>query len=185
MLIFTGLRLGSFHEAGFTVDPFLLETPYICWTQTELNYSIISATISVARQFVANLVTHYGGGHGMSNSGSGYGFNSANGYKLSNGNTQGASFQMSALKSNGRRKSGSANPKDQLPFLESRDDGVYSYGIEGPVQASSTSNAANNRTPGDTKVRGADAASVGSDDSQKMIIRKDITWQIQHDPTGS
>ncbi|KAK5125219.1 hypothetical protein LTR85_000895 [Meristemomyces frigidus] len=181
IIIITGFRLGSFNQTAFTTDFTLGEASYIAWTQTELNYSIISATIPIARQFVSSLGTHYGGGHGISSDGNGYSSGAAYSYKRSGGTKQGSGFQMSALRSNGRRKSGSAHPKDRVPYVEARDDGIYSYGIEGPAQASSTANATSNHGPGVMKSQSADATSVGSNDSQKMIIRKDITWQIQRD----
>ncbi|KAK4549173.1 hypothetical protein LTR36_007631 [Oleoguttula mirabilis] len=180
LIVFTGFRLGSFNEKAFTADFMLHEASYICWTQAELNYSILSATIPIARQFVSSLGTHYGGGHGLSSDGNGYGSGAAYSYKRSGGTKQGSNFQMSVLKSSGRRKSGSANPTDGVLYAETTDDGVYSYGIEGsthPIKGNMT----NSRGAGLTKSHNADATSVGSNDSQKMIIRKDVTWQIRRD----
>lgn len=101
MVIVTVFRLESFDKAGFTVDATLREASYICWTQTELNYSIISATIIIGRQFVGVLVTNYGSGLGLSGS-----------YTRSGGATHDASFQ-STLNSRWRPNRVKADSKDR------------------------------------------------------------------------
>ncbi|KAK5130536.1 hypothetical protein LTR08_001966 [Meristemomyces frigidus] len=117
-------------------------------------------------------------------SGDGYGYSTTNSNKRSGGGTQGGSFPMRQLKSAGRRKNGSAKPKDQSLYVANRDHGVYIYNIEGPAHAPGIDTAANNGAAGQQKVWNADATSTDSNDSQKMIIRKDITWQIQRDSAG-
>ncbi|KAF2166647.1 hypothetical protein M409DRAFT_23278 [Zasmidium cellare ATCC 36951] len=61
VILFVILRLRSFDQSGFHKDPTLREAKAICWTQVEMDYSIISATILILRPLVSNLVTHYGG----------------------------------------------------------------------------------------------------------------------------
>ncbi|KAK4541843.1 hypothetical protein LTR36_007375 [Oleoguttula mirabilis] len=63
ILILTGLRLGSFDQAGFATDPGLHEAKYIAFTQAELSYSMIAATFPTARRMMLNLTTFYNGGH--------------------------------------------------------------------------------------------------------------------------
>lgn len=168
MLIVTVFRLESFDKAGFTVDATQREVSYICWTQTELNYSIISATIIIGRQFVGVLVTSYSSGHGLSGS-----------YTRSGGATHGASFQMSTLNSRWRENRVKADSKDHRDlslYSETREGGMYSSGA-------AACNAANAQSVASTNFQSTDSTRVGSNESQKMIITKDITWQIQRDST--
>ncbi|KAK4897890.1 hypothetical protein LTR49_027912 [Elasticomyces elasticus] len=94
VIILTGKRLQSFDRAGFATDPTLHEATYICLTQAELCFSIIAATIPVARTLVTELVTYYNAGHFDS---SVYG-DGSRGYTY-------RSYPMKTLKSSGKRKS--------------------------------------------------------------------------------
>ncbi|KAK5674398.1 hypothetical protein LTS10_012786 [Elasticomyces elasticus] len=55
MIVIVALRLASFNQRGFATDPTLYQAEFISWTSTELNYSLISATIPIIRPFVNNL----------------------------------------------------------------------------------------------------------------------------------
>ncbi|KAK3618248.1 hypothetical protein LTR22_026443 [Elasticomyces elasticus] len=94
VIILTSKRLQSFDRAGFATDPTLHEATYICLTQAELCFSIIAATIPVARTLVTELVTYYNAGHFDS---SVYG-DGSRGYTYQ-------SYPMKSLKSSGKRKS--------------------------------------------------------------------------------
>lgn len=61
MVIPIAFRLTTFNPAGRTSDFFLAEDLFVVWTQTELNYSIISATIPTLRIFATTLNTQFGG----------------------------------------------------------------------------------------------------------------------------
>ena len=167
IIVIIALRLASFDQAGLSTDPTLLESQFITWTLAELNYSIISATIPILRPFVTNLSTHYGGGHGQGDD-SMYGYDSSGSHARSKGRSaQKGTFEMRSM-----------NRSKSREVREQEDDERYaptnySYGV---VTGRQTGNL-KSRDPNDTK---ADATSVNSNDSQKMIIRKDITWQIQH-----
>lgn len=62
VLVATGMRLGTFSQAGFATDPILHEARYICWTQVEMSYSVIAATFPTAHRLVLDLITLYNGG---------------------------------------------------------------------------------------------------------------------------
>ncbi|KAK4903590.1 hypothetical protein LTR49_026799 [Elasticomyces elasticus] len=62
VIILTGKRIQIFDRAGFATDPTLHEATYICLTQAELCFSIIAATIPIARTLVTELVTYYHAG---------------------------------------------------------------------------------------------------------------------------
>ena len=81
---------------------------------------------------------------------------------------------MRTLKSGDRSRSGRGDTNvDQ----EIEDDGTYSYNIRGAPRQM--------YTPGGEAVEhgraqngNGDARSMGSGDSQKMIIKKDISWEV-------
>lgn len=99
MIFAIAFRLDAFDEAGWTADPTLLEASFIVWTQSELNCSIISATIPSFQNFFKNLNTQFGG---LGVDESGYCDGSASGSHAHRGNDQ--SFHMSKLRTtNGSR----------------------------------------------------------------------------------
>ncbi len=55
------MRLVSISKSSFDSDPSLSIAPYICWTQAELAYAIMAATIPTARKFMLNFITYYNG----------------------------------------------------------------------------------------------------------------------------
>lgn len=61
MIIPIVFRLATFDSSARNSDFFLAEDLFIVWTQTELNYSIISATIPTLRIFATTLNTQFGG----------------------------------------------------------------------------------------------------------------------------
>lgn len=119
------MRLGTFDSAALTKDPFLKEAAYICWTQAEMSYSIIAATIPTARKLLLNLITYYNaGGYGTS---------------VDNGRTIHESFPMKSLtKGTPKQRSGNSG-----------------------------------------KVK--DGQHDGDNDSQEMIIRREITYEVHRE----
>lgn len=171
MIIAIAFRLKTFSSSGFTVNPTLLQGEFIVWTQTELDYSLISATIPCLRPFVTNLATHYGGFGRSQNADGSYGTN----HGSRNVNTN-QSYQMNTLKSANRntisqdhtvtntRHSGSANldhgNRADVSHVGKKKTIVKPLGYPSEKEDS-------RRT------------SLGSNDSQRMIIRKDITWTVE------
>ena len=170
MIAAIGLRLGIYNSTSQSTNPTLYEAQFIAWTQTEMNYSVISATIPTLRPLVNNLATYYGGGHG--DSGNVYGDGSGGSFvRPGVSATHDGVYQMSSLKS----KAWSKN-RDKPQNLEGNKGSTYSYGVAGGRQG------ANTRHDGGVDTRhDLDGTSLGSNDSQKMIIRNDVTWQVQHD----
>ncbi|OQV11217.1 hypothetical protein CLAIMM_15083 isoform 4 [Cladophialophora immunda] len=126
IIVLTGLRLASFDQADFATDPTLRESRYICWTQAEMSYAVIGATLPTARRLVLDLITFYNGGY----------FGST----AESANRSGA-YQMTKLTSRVKR-----NAK-----------------------------LASTRTDQDA------ACDDGDNNSQEMIIRKDITVEVIHE----
>jgi len=154
--------MSSFDRSGFTTDPTLLESRFIAWTSVELNFSIVSATIPMLRSFVTNLSTHFGAGQAAG--GLGYG--------------QGTSQDKSHVSS--RRQSRPV--MDSMPGIELR-----SIDHKVPFVPSLSANIIENcqagfpRGPSDNNARDEDRGSIGSDNSRKMIIRKDFTWRVERE----
>ena len=134
ILPFTGIRLGSFDTPAFSTNPTLREASYICWTQTELSFAVIAATIPTARKLVLDLITYYNGG----------GFGSSTRLGTGAGGTEGENYEMKSLQMLGSRNS-------------------KGLGHTGSVHASRA-------------VRDAD------NDSQEMIIKKEVTVDVADSP---
>lgn len=104
LIVFTGLRLGSFNSSGFTNNFTFDEAPYICWTQAELTYSLIAATIPTARRLMLDFITYYNGGN-FNTSGTRTGGSRSGGLGAST--RGGEDIQMKSFRSKGRRKESS------------------------------------------------------------------------------
>ncbi|OCT48690.1 hypothetical protein CLCR_04817 [Cladophialophora carrionii] len=187
-IVAIAFRLANFDKPERVSNPTLAEAIFIVWTQTELCYSLISATIPSLRPFVTNLNTQFGGmGAGDSQNGYGGGGGGGNGYGATK-NT----FKLSKLRSANRSATTSANRGDtytdfttrQAPAsgLDGRSD-LYSYGVwtaptTGIDGGSSSKVGKRNISALADENPKADATSVGSNDSQRMIIRKDVTYEV-------
>ncbi|KAJ9613053.1 hypothetical protein H2200_002994 [Cladophialophora chaetospira] len=148
IIIAIGFRLGTFDQAGLTTDPSLRETLFIVWTQTELNYSLISASNPSLLQFMRNLNTHFGGVTERENAT--YGSHKSSSH----------SFPMSILRS-GNKTNASQN---RSHTHTGENDDVNGYGIS-RAKAPALKNK----------------GSVGSGDSQKYIIQKDISYTVEYE----
>ncbi|RMZ88474.1 hypothetical protein DV736_g4297, partial [Chaetothyriales sp. CBS 134916] len=76
-------RLVTFDPAALTYNPSNREALFIVWTQTELNYSVITATIPGLLQFMRDLNTNFGGLTEQENLAYGKSQNSNGSYPLS------------------------------------------------------------------------------------------------------
>lgn len=205
-----GLRLHTFHRAGLTTNFTFLESIYITLTQTQVNYSLISATIPNIRPIINNLNTHYGA---MAESTMGSNYNSHSGNsgsrtkssaqrsgtrRNSRHNSMGNVFAMGPLKRLRSRtkegiqsnaKASSSGPRseewDEMPGLEM----VPSIGTQAVDTSSSvhvhagTSNHTS-REVGESifsAIQDTERASFASIDSQQMIIRKDVDIHVHSD----
>ncbi|KAM3074424.1 hypothetical protein ACMFMG_002772 [Clarireedia jacksonii] len=173
MIIAIGFRLANFDVVGLTTNPTLLEGAFIVWTQTELNYSIISAIIPSLRPFIKNLSTNYGQElGGRAGYGTGLEESSAN-YQLSNlGSVAGRG-------SRGLDARHRENPDDYKyeMWANQKDEAVR----EAYKDSDGSSSAI--RIPALSEGNITDRVSLGSSDSRQMIIKKDVTWRVEHDTT--
>lgn len=133
-----------------------------------MNYSLIAVTIPMARVLLANLVTHYGGIGCLTASDSAYASGSK---KQSSGQTSDA-IHMDTLQSSVSHKS--RNTYDSQPHTSVSEHGTYKSGI---------SSSRGHRAEVTTAVseRESEAVSVVSNESQKMIIRKDMSYRVGYE----
>ncbi|KAK1073750.1 hypothetical protein LTR74_001604 [Friedmanniomyces endolithicus] len=185
LLVATGFRLASFDKLGFTVDPTLLEASYVCWTQTEMNYSVISATIPTATKFVKELNTHYGAAHGVPSNrnayGPAYGSVSHVRSKRPRGTMRSDDVPLSTLKPSRKKISDTADSWNQFHYLGSEEDISNRNKIRGIQHPPDLSIEASARGPDQAKSRPVDSTSVESGESQRMIIRKSVAWHVRRD----
>jgi hypothetical protein len=165
-VIIPSLRLSNHGIADPTQDAIVIAHA-AAWASLELNYSVISATIPVLRPFISNLSTSFGVGQGSS--GNGYG-----GYSVGSNvqpdvhrrQAKTTAFEMASLK----------------PISKSDWDSKATGGSNGTcfstAQAIEKTRASQDACGAH---RGDDGISVGSNDSRKLIIRKEVAWQVMQE----
>ena len=166
LIIPIGFRIATFNTTGLTINPTLLEDRFIIWTQVELSYSLMSATIPVLRPVIKDLVTNYGvlgPEHPARTYGSGQGSHAVS-YEMSN--------MRQTLNSSDRPGDGTV----QLQPAAKGSKYAYSYGITSPGAG-----ARGVRDDGAAKKANPDTNSVGSNDSKEMIIKKQLSFAVEHE----
>lgn len=98
LIIIIAFRLHSFNHTGLTTNFTFYESLYVTLTQTQVNYSLISATIPNLRPIINNLNTHYGAMAESTITGSNYNSNS-------NSNSNGSTSRTTGARKFGSRKS--------------------------------------------------------------------------------
>ncbi|PIB01041.1 hypothetical protein CB0940_02102 [Cercospora beticola] len=162
------LRLVYLRDLEDTDDPTLQGTITIVLTQLEIFYGIMAATIPCLRPFLAGFITNYGAmGRETVMGGSHIGGAS----RKDPGESKGSSFAMSAITSKDRGKRASAM-KEKLTKSANRDTIAGSSPIE-------DESFRPDKGSNDTQVRGGfDARSIASDESTKMIIKKQTQFHV-------
>jgi hypothetical protein len=134
-----------------------------------MTYSLISATIPTFQTFLQKLNTGFGG-IGAAESGDGYGYGSRS---RSHGRKENSmTYQMSKLRS--------ANKSVALEETDEEQDKVLTHtqttNIDGlNVGPGAATMGQWNRT----EVANGETTSIGSDESRRMMIRKEVQWSIR------
>ncbi|KAK3677125.1 hypothetical protein LTR78_003330 [Recurvomyces mirabilis] len=182
MIIAIGLRLAAFDPIGLTTNPFILEDEFIIWMQTELCFANVSASIPTLRVFVNSLTTSYGGSGEKRTRSS----NKDYSYGSQGSRRQRTGIMLSSLKVGSRPKARASvigsnlrsnNDELDTQWPAKSAGEAYDYTISGARRDNlgDRSQEASSKGGG-----GVDAISVGSSESQqRMIIKKDITWDVQ------
>ena len=185
MIIPIAFRLANFHPTARSVDPLLVDSLFSVWTQTELNYNLISATIPGLRPFAKSMNTQFGGiGEGETS----HGYNRSHEAGSKKGRYRGT-FQMSNLEGSAHSRTDNRDNSHAQPSSAHNFTGkpqAYNYSVWGPGDTSALNvhdslsgtkdSAPMTLQPG--KDHG-DATSVSSNNSQQMIIKKEVTYEIE------
>lgn len=163
-IVAIGMRLSTFNANGFSTNPFLLEAQFICWTQSELNWSLIAATIPSFQSFLKNLNTGFGGLGLETSYGYGSGRYGTGANRATIKNTANNSFQMASMRSNIDNTIDEKRDEEAIGTAHSHSNTQHSLPGIGPVLQ-------RNNSGQDPETR-----SIGSNESRRMMIRKDVTW---------
>lgn len=136
-------------------NPAVAYSSVVIWHQVQIGYSLIAATIPCLKSFIKSFDTGFGLEIGYS--ANPYGSQVSRQY--GNGTKGQQSFQMTSLK-------GSESTKESSP---------QSLGQLRPEQIKNTTNIYHENEPP------REDASVTSGNSQEMIIRRDVQWDVRHD----
>lgn len=164
MIVITAFRLKSFDSDGLSEDPTLRESQFITWTSAELHYSVVAATIPILRPFMSNLSTNYGAGQGPESNAYGQGTTNSHGHSTTRPRDKRTSvqgFEMHAMAGRSEGVKQHAECRTDHPQSSARTASPFGYSFD--------------------KTKDVDTGSTVSNESQKMIIRKDITWQVDRD----
>jgi len=172
-------RLSTFRETKRNTDFFLSEDLFVVWTQTELNYALISATIPMLRPFANNLNTQFGG-LGEGESAYAYGSHSKSSNKdktlisateVQISKSRSSTSQIEDIKANATTRTGPAFSENQH---------YYRCEIQATEPDTGSASILAQGTPDTGNITG-DARSVASNESQQhLMIRKDITYKVEH-----
>ncbi|KAH8809153.1 hypothetical protein F5884DRAFT_845384 [Xylogone sp. PMI_703] len=148
-IVLIGYRLATFNSEGLTTNPGFLKARFIVWTQSELYYSIITATIPSIRPFINTLASSYGA-------------NITQPYTSGSGNAFEYPSRTHDYQLRNLRTPSKVDNNDYQNRLWPQNKN------ESEIVVGNTNGSKNN-------VGGSDTISVDSVDSKRMIIRKDIT----------
>lgn len=187
LLIFIGYRMSTFDSAAYTVDPFLANATFISWTQAQLSVSLITATLPTFRNFLKSLSTGFGGIGVSSSDGYLYGYGSQGRTRFRGpAKDGGSSYKLSKLRSVPRsalRSTHDEEPRennDHILQAQINQDKIDPLtGRSGGSEATAHWSAG---TTGSDSGANADAASIGSDESRRMIIRKEMNYTVKSEP---
>lgn len=155
-------HLKAFDESGRASNVTLADSLFIVWTQTELNYAIIAATIPVLRPFSNNLNTQFGG---LGESETAYGYNS-----------QG---------SKSRSRSERSYALSQLRSKDSRGDiKTSSNALTAPIFAPATEytfevSVSRRHTGQTTEETASEIVQRGSNESERLMITKAVAYTVE------
>lgn len=192
MLFAIIFRLYAFDESGLTVNPTLLESVFVVWTQAELNFSLVACTIPTLRRFVSGLATYYGAlDQNKATDGSGHELCSDNEFAMSPLSSAVKSADLNRRRPPLSENSNSIRRSSFTPAEQNGSDGVlveprHNWPIVSNGNSQNLSiptNFTGNEGITATHVMAQDSNSVDSNDSQQMIIKKDVTWTIERGPT--
>ena len=173
MVIAIAFQLTTFDEYGWAKDPFIILAPSIAWSQAELNWALISATIPTFQNFLKILNTHFGG---LSVGESQYGYGTNGSRSRSKGNME---YELSKMRSESKVDAMYESYGQRIgPQTNVQDIWVNTSRPTSAVPTAETGNTTETRMRPPTH---GYTASVDSYGSQRLMIRKDVTWNVKPD----
>ncbi|KAL2000343.1 hypothetical protein VTN02DRAFT_3231 [Thermoascus thermophilus] len=185
IIAFTSLRLYYLRQTIHSPDPTLVGIPMSIWTQIELNFSLIACTIYCLRPFMVAVSTNYGtAGDPTLDSSAGRSRKNTTSSFRSAGRSGMRSLKRSLKKEISVLTSSTTTTtpveRDRAGFNRLREGVELATIPQGPTSPITTTiTAAVGAEPG-TRRQGDRRSSVGSDDSTKMIIKKDVRYSVQY-----
>ncbi|KAH0848528.1 hypothetical protein FOPE_02582 [Fonsecaea pedrosoi] len=172
LVIFIAFRLHTFDQSAYTTNPLLRESSFIAWTQSEMSYSLVSATVPIFHNFLKSLSTGFGGMHATSN-GYGYGYGYGSGNRSHGQHSKG--FQLSTLRSKNKSAAMPSVNDDQDGYYGGHPKALTAEQLAGGPTASTTVQWSGARASRGEAARN----SINSDESQRYMIRKDVQWEVR------
>lgn len=165
LVVAIAFRIVTFNQIGITTNPFLTQAPFIAWTQAQLSYSLVSATVPTFQNFLKTLHTGFGGIGAGGHYGYGYGYPS----RGPTGQNVSEAYQLSKVDP-------STNPS--TIHEEEHDDefSPQSQPVANHHRSELSEEISVNPRPSDAA---ADATSIGSDRSERLMIRKNVQWTVR------
>jgi hypothetical protein len=179
MIIPIALRLATFNRHGRMLNHTFAEDRYIIWTQVELAYSLISGTIPCMRPVMNNLITHYGTlGPAETRK---YASRLASSSDRPSNGQHSSGYQLSALqrsrKDSCHRSTTEAGPTT-MADEEAQGDGGRPESSEWSRRLEAGyDHGTNTEIAVDTPTVSFGRRIMGSDDSQRMIISKVVSFR--------
>ena len=162
---FAVLHLHFLARSIRSLNPSLDLVGPVIWAQIELHYSNIAATVPCLKPFMAAVSTNYGATEpaAMSQGGS-------RGYSSSNNKPRASNYLLSSMIQN---RLSNIDPKA----------GIFRVGKRGGYKMNSDTFGAGPSTNGQMIVQQGkakqDSNSIGSNDSRKMIIKKEVDIRVE------
>ncbi|KAL1585241.1 hypothetical protein WHR41_05809 [Cladosporium halotolerans] len=151
LIIPIAFQFANYDAAGLTTDPTFREALFVVWTQVEMHFSLISATIPVLRPVINNLNTSYSS---LGPAGSSTAYTGSNDI-----------YKMTTLK----------------PLQRNALKGQSGNQIQETNLVTANSFASASATGNHTKTEAiAETDSIESHGSEQMIIRKQLSWRVEH-----
>ncbi|KAK4495357.1 hypothetical protein PRZ48_013688 [Zasmidium cellare] len=168
------LRLIYLKTELHSPDPTLDGVPASILTQVEIFYNLITATVPCLRPFLAGFTTNFGAiGSGTVLAGSQIGIG---GSKNSQSNSKSGSFALSSLASRNRI---SALKEKILPSSQSTtNEDVREEDDSWRPDTRNVETTVTRGSSGNLNGMGNDASSVASDESTRMIIKKEVQFSV-------
>ena len=170
LIAFVLLRLHYLGRGIHSPNPTLDLVSAVVWTQIELHYSIVSNTIPCLRPFMMAVSTDYGATEprtalGTKDYGYGSGGRKDSGY---------------ALNSMGSRNGPRMNSENNPSMFHKARLGASRFGSSNNVFRSDRSQNKSTVTHQVSHLGHHDSNSIESNDSRKMIIKKEVDFKVEH-----